>query len=695
MNFDQLFGLHEEVENRLQEAQKNKEFKDVGKRVSGSAKEKRAMSALIRSADLSNLEKDEATAIETIVKDRVWPKIIAEQEIDLGVTSGCAFLKHSLRSAFGAKPKENTHSSRRAYIGIAERIQKLFSDCYTVADIKQMADEIGRWRVSDSTFLFDESVLETMTAEELTKKFASYTIRFKFQEAVSTEFYNLLFRSSKAGANAWLKALEYDGVTAEQEAAFRERHQTNLTEKISQYQQKLIEHSTADSNKLRELKKGWTGMPNELEAFRQRAIAYCANKVKEFEKALEEFPQQLKQRPPDWSWAEGKKSGQRQRPELIVNQPPPLSFIKRTGGLEITQVSQQEIIDQFGFKYVEFGNSITDKEAREHVRHFLGALVDLFEILNIHQKQVNEMGDLSIAFASRGRKGSAAVYYRLHKIININRSNGDGSVAHEWMHYLDHLFWQKFKRFDQGDQFKLASEKLDLLTDTDATRAFKNLCNALRRGSGTTKTVKNYFEANASHNYRNAMKADLESTLDHLKYRYSYLFNDSQQNSFRDAMRVFGYVAHHFEQKGIVVEREISRSSLFYYHSAQMSSQYWIKPQELLARAFETFMFDKLKHLDRFNNYLVNDEWYDHPSGVYPSGDERDLFLLRFEEFFAALKRDLSLQPFQPFTARRTEEYIVLDAQSESEEKVESGVVVTTTLSELLRLEVSLYKVAS
>jgi hypothetical protein len=268
------------------------------------------------------------------------------------------------------------------------------------------------------------------------------------------------------------------------------------------------------------------------------------------------------------------------------------------------------------------------------------------------------------------------------------------------MHYLDHLVWQKFKRHDETDLYKLASQMPSRLIHTQATDAFQDLCDTLRRGNGKPKKIKTEFHADNRHNYRRQMKEDVAATLFHLKHYYSYLFNDSQNNSFRDARRVFGYVAHHFNRERITVEREISRSSLFYYYSAQMSSPYWIKPQELLARAFETFIYDKLTFLDRYNNYLVNSELYDHQAGVYPFGDERELFLLKFTEFFTALKKDLSISPFVPFTDRRTEEYIVLTPHDEEadeedqQEKVQSGVVVASDLSELLRLEISLFKAA-
>lgn len=693
----QLFGINEEVEQRLKDAQKNKSFKDAGARVGGSAKEKRAISALIKSSDLKNLEKDDATAIEVIVKDRVWPKLVPENELDNGVSSGCAFLKHAIRAAYAAKPQENTHQSRRAYIGFAEKLQQMLSKCYSVADVELLPKQISTWKGNDVAFLIEENILESYTEEDLNKRYSGYFLRITLDNAISRECGNIIFRQSEAGKKVWQKAALFEGVTAEQESQARQKHHDFYSDLVHRAQQEIIKYSTADTKTLRILKPGWRGVPTDLNEFRAKAIEFYTKKVNEFEKTLAEFPEEQKQREPDWSWTNTKKRSEKERPELIINQPPPLSFIKRTGGLEITKVSQQEIIDQFGFKYVEFGNSISDKEAREHVRHFLGALVDLFEVLNFNQKEINVIGDLSIAFASRGKKGSVASYNVNRRIININRRNGDGSVAHEWMHYLDHLMWQKFKWFDQPDQLKLASDKLDMLTSSETTYAFINLCKTIRNGDGSSKMVRTYFPANASHNYRGLMKEDVETTLNSLRGRYSYLFSDTYKNSARDAYRLFGFVAHHFNEKGIVVEREISRSSLFYYNSSQMSSDYWIKPYELLARAFETFIYDKLISLDRFNNYLVGSELHDHPLGIYPSGSERELFNLKFTEFFNALKKGLAIRSFVPFTDRRTEEYIVLTPEDDSteeqhEEKIKIGVVVASDISDLLRLEISLFK---
>jgi hypothetical protein len=62
---------------------------------------------------------------------------------------------------------------------------------------------------------------------------------------------------------------------------------------------------------------------------------------------------------------------------------PPLSFIKRVGGYAILEedINPTFIKEKFGFQNVEFGQSLKDTEAKEHIRHFLGGMADLGDIL--------------------------------------------------------------------------------------------------------------------------------------------------------------------------------------------------------------------------------------------------------------------------------------------------------------------------
>ena len=120
----------------------------------------------------------------------------------------------------------------------------------------------------------------------------------------------------------------------------------------------------------------------------------------------------------------------------------PLSHIRRKGGMLVTDVQVHEdfLLHTFGFRAVEYGNYVRDKEGTEHLRHFVSALTDLCDVLNLNPAKINEAGGLAIAFGSRGHGGKAmATYHPSQRIINLTKSRGDGCVAHEWLHYLDHL----------------------------------------------------------------------------------------------------------------------------------------------------------------------------------------------------------------------------------------------------------------
>lgn len=120
----------------------------------------------------------------------------------------------------------------------------------------------------------------------------------------------------------------------------------------------------------------------------------------------------------------------------------PLSHIRRKGGVLVTdlQVSEQFLLQDFGFRAVEYGNYVRDAEGTEHLRHCIAALTDLCDVLNLSPRRANEAGGLAIGFGSRGQGGRAvATYHPSERIINLTKSRGDGSLAHEWLHYFDNL----------------------------------------------------------------------------------------------------------------------------------------------------------------------------------------------------------------------------------------------------------------
>jgi hypothetical protein len=689
-----LRGIAEEVEKKLRKTQENKEFKDTGERVKGSKKEKRAYKAIIASNDLSTLEEDEATAIELVVKDRVWIKYDAQAEMDKGVSAGCAFLKHKLRSAYASRPDIRTKEARRAYVGFAEKFQQLLEKCLIVQDVDNLWQFVVQMKTKDvENILFVPEDYSPSERQDFDEIYNNWTIRKNIQKVCGQEFYNLLYGYTNKGTQAiWKKAKYCEGLTEELAQVYLEKWNAFTNEEIKKLQLKISEFRLANLSKLRELRSGWRNVPKDAEGFRNAAISFFLKKIATYETQIDNPPEDQRAHEPDWSWSQASDKKKREYiTELFINQGKPLEYIKRTGGLEIETVKEDEIIELFGFRAVEFGNAIRDVEAKEHVRHFLSACSDLFEVLNFDAKTINGLGQLAIAFGSRGSGRASATYYPARRIINITNKRGDGAVAHEWSHYLDN---QLYPRLINGGNSNnpFATAHLNNLRSCKTTEALRALMKFIENGDGNYKPILMRFPARSGTTYTISGNT-LTEALEEVRIRYDYVFSDKYSNSLRDATRIFGFLAAKFNVAYVELEIKIHRMSAYYYYSNKMGSVYWRDPVELFARAFETYAYDKLIEAKMFNNYLVSGDTFDHSLHVYPYGEEREKLFLLYDKLLNAIREDFNIPDFVPHTEVRTEEYIVL-AKDEEKEKVESGIVAVLSLSELLRLEVNLYKVA-
>jgi hypothetical protein len=108
-------------------------------------------------------------------------------------------------------------------------------------------------------------------------------------------------------------------------------------------------------------------------------------------------------------------------------------------------VSSDKLREIFGFKGVNFGNWLKGEsnlaERQLHLNHGYDSFMDLAILLNIPPKAVSLNGMLGVAIGAQGNGGSAAAHFvpGMNE-INLTRTNGAGSLAHEWAHALDHYF---------------------------------------------------------------------------------------------------------------------------------------------------------------------------------------------------------------------------------------------------------------
>lgn len=94
----------------------------------------------------------------------------------------------------------------------------------------------------------------------------------------------------------------------------------------------------------------------------------------------------------------------------------------------------------FGFRGVQFGNWANDKDRQAALNNAYDSFMNLAELLGVSPAALSLNGELGLAFGARG-SGSANAHYESDQVvINLTKTRGAGSLAHEWWHALDNYF---------------------------------------------------------------------------------------------------------------------------------------------------------------------------------------------------------------------------------------------------------------
>lgn len=106
-------------------------------------------------------------------------------------------------------------------------------------------------------------------------------------------------------------------------------------------------------------------------------------------------------------------------------------------------VTSDRLMHEFGFRGVNFGRQgwINQNERQAYLNHAYDSLLDLAELLNVPPTALSLNGMLGIAFGAQGRGGQNAAHFVPGvNEINLTKTKGAGTLAHEWGHALDHYF---------------------------------------------------------------------------------------------------------------------------------------------------------------------------------------------------------------------------------------------------------------
>lgn len=725
--------IEEKVEQRLQQAQANKEFKDIG-RVSDLKKTKAAY-RLIDMGNLSEIEMDEVQAYNIVKKDLVWQPIDINKERESGATAGAAWLKIKIREAVPTKP-DNNKNKRAAYVMFLTKLQGDLAECYNVEQIENLFTKYRKLPLADViSYLLDptyadKSEDDKRAIEELVKK--NYRLAMIYgserlmsqlvDEVFSKRFANILFNKGDTSYATYKEAKDKEPITDEQSKELIEKLEKRKEIFINANRQNQEEYRNYTVEQLKNaMNTKWQisslskqAYKENIENFRTWAIDYYERQIK---RGIAEYDVKIEASKPkdnDWSWSEATKEKSEKKSnenKLIINKKEPLSYIKRTGGYKIGEVSVNELIDKFGYKAVNYGNYVDDKWSKQHTKFYLQAMSDLGEFFNINIKELNQLGGLGLVFGGKGRAGHAAAYYPQTKDINLTKSNGDGSVGHEYGHYFDNVIIDLEKKKAVP---LLATENIMQVENEELKQSIRDIIDFCQKGNPlyTPKMKVRFFEKAADvapklYVYRDnrwqnrdiEFKPTIEETLEQCVEMLVF-----DENLYQTQVRVIGYIISYYGLTEYEVEIRL-KTSMFYQKSAynffsycykqpskynpnkieivkggDARTKYWTSNVELFARAWETVLFKKILDKNRRSDYLVSGidltdlkvEGFQNP---YPSGSELDYLETLYDKLIVTVKRVFNLNDFVPYNTEREDTLVEFESKKNSD--IKTGVDVT------------------
>lgn len=707
--------IEQKIEDRIKERQKGKEFKDTG--VVGYTRKYSAAYDIITSADLSKIETDNVTAYKLIEKSKIWLPYNVETLKSQGNSSGAAYLKVKAREALSARPID-TKLGREVYVKNIEKLIVTLDSCKNVSEVQ---DALGKFVNLENFDFIDLSHLRQASypsyapsnSEGNFKNHYKADVLKYFEDIFGKRFYSFCRFTSDAARKVVVEANLYQAFTQEMRNILVSKTASDISKRLEVFE-KVLPLITNDIDRNKEIVKSIDENYYDYNYNGSYLNDYYSKRIDSYKKRLQDVDAGISKaftvREEDWSWSgikEKKEKVEVDALDKVAKEPLtimqkygiedwrksakrlPLAYIKRTGGLDVNEISTKEIQDKFGFRNVIFGNYVNDKESKEHSRHFIGAMLDLHEMMNLNVKQINEIGGLDINFGSTGCGAfslAMACYFPSTKAINLTKKKGDGSIAHEWSHYLDNILGEGSERGATGR--KMATEDKTSYKNSDKIKyLFAEWNNWLKNGGGY-KEVEIEYPAQKKYKYK-VFGEDLESAIEGVKKRYPKTYDDYNLRTSADVIKYYGYLAYKLNNGQPITVKFKTKATSYYVISSNYGEGYWNEPAELFARSFEWAIEEMLKRKNRVSNYLVDTvnsmglmalmiPYHLHP---YPRVKEEQEWLLDwFDRLFSAIRTEYNVSPFHWDTVERTDEY--LEYEKKDNDLIADGVSVSEQTGE-------------
>lgn len=621
----------------VEEAPKPKDdkvYKDVGEKIGGAKKDlwvqikdgKRSLSL----SDMDDM--DDGTARTIVKKSHIIPENYIESLKESGVEPAAAFMIWKTLSFISPEPATDTRQARINYVAAIERIMKGLRDVKTLDDFRQSFTQLQR-----------ESTGILLNAYEKAEYDEYQEASMKFREA-RKEVWKRLY-SEELGK---LKEISISGSDRANTKASSRLYEWDRENRKKYIDDSLKTPSEIERASEKRQEKDPESLLNIIGSLGERMVDMLKGRSKAFNDQYGMVGYNVK----DWSWMDSKKGGEkkkgqgRQKPvwERDVDEQ-----VERSGG-ETKTYTPEMLMDEFGFRGVEYGNWMDEASSAHHTQMLGLSFQDMAKVLDIPVEQVSFNRRLAIAFGARGGGNALAHYEPNRKVINLTKFKGGGSLAHEWFHFLDNVTRMaatggnvQFSFMTEiGEKDKESREGVD----PQVVFAWNELKKSLMEGNTRPKKSdpeKNiYRRFNFVDNLLARMKP--QEVIDYIYQNHPGHATDKWMASCANYIhfKTETQVSYGKGQSGLLA-------------TAQAMGAYWQKPIEMAARAFEGYVHDKMRDVGMRNTYLTKDRcsneyctaWakaYNVPSSPYPIGEERKTINAAFDRLMEALRKDNTLQ---------------------------------------------------
>ena len=327
-----------------------------------------------------------------------------------------------------------------------------------------------------------------------------------------------------------------------------------------------------------------------------------------------------------------------------------------------------------GLYGIEYGNWMNDTDKATVNVSVAEALHDLAHVLGVPLNAVSLGKRLALALGARGSGRMAAHYEPWSKAINMTRTSGSGSLAHEWGHALDH--WIADAGGSRVVNGKLTSYFASMLDGANGLRGVdvspeerKAINDAML---GVTDLIiagkQGYTDARMRHwdkehpapdvpkhpnapaysgwEFSDAFRRRTGLPFDpHGGFRYlpdtkpastaAWTEGDRQ---YVDAMYRYRDEKNAYDETrrallNVLIENAKHNEMLKF---AEKQGEYWQRNEEMFARSWESYVNDKLENEGRYNGYLVRGT--KKTGEAYPQGDQRARLHVAFDALNNALR---------------------------------------------------------